>query len=229
MRGSWKTLFVAFTLLMMAACGKEESKPAETATTSIFPALSSSRNNTNANSGAFANLSSVVIIPTDPPPTDTGTTNPPPADDGTTNPPTDDGTVDPPVVIDAPLHSISVSLVNDSEAEISFTFALVNGFIQELSKLVIQDGNAVGVPAVLKASDVARVIWSGDIAGWDTSATAPYQTPLALPTTKIKGPLHDIGIVRLVANDGNIYTINARNTSFIGTGLYMDSRILIGY
>jgi hypothetical protein len=87
----------------------------------------------------------------------------------------------------------------------------------------------VGIPAILKVSDVARVIWNGDIAGWDSSATAPHQSLLVVPTTTIKGLAHDIGIVRLVANDGSIYTINARNTIFMGTGLYMDSRILIGY
>lgn len=271
-------------MFLLAACGKDENKQAETATTSVFPALSSSRNNMNSNNGTFTNLSSVVVQPTDPQtpidptapsnptnpttptdpttptnpttpttpqdpsapqtPTDpttptnptTPTTPTTPQDPSTPQTPTDPttpqtpdtGTTQPPVV-DAPLHSVSVKFLSDSETEINFTFALINGYIQELSKSTIQDGNVVGVPAILKVSDVARVIWNGDIAGWDSSPAARYQAPLVVPTTTIKGPVHDIGIIRLVANDGSIYTINARNTIFMGTGLYMDSRTLIGY
>lgn len=102
----------------------------------------------------------------------------------------------------------------------SITFVTIDGYIVNVVKN--------GVASSVKASDIVRVVWNGDIAGWDTSVNAPYKSALTLPMTMLSVPVHDIGIVRLIAVDGTVYSLNTAKTQLVA-GEYLDSRSLFGY
>lgn len=104
--------------------------------------------------------------------------------------------------------------------------SLLNGdllieFAQKDGRIInlVKDGDEYS----LDIDEADRVYWNGDIAGWSLNNDNPYSSDLRLPVTSLCVPEGDDGIIRIVAKNGDIYSINTEKA----TGFSLDDRKLI--
>lgn len=140
-----------------------------------------------------------------------------PTDTTVTSTPTDTNVnTTPTPTIPAAEPMIEISILN---GDLQIKFPIVDGYIIDLVK--------DGIVVALKTSDVHRVFWNGDNAGWSLSDSNPYSGPLNLPVTGLVIPAHDNGIIRIVDINGNVYSINTDKET--GLPLTNDGRQLLTF